>query len=411
MKWQKTKFIGVRFREHPTRKHGIGPDKYFAIRYRVDGKRREEGLGWATEGWNAQRASMELAKLKEAIVTGTGLRTLEEKRQAASEARAADEAERQRLEREAVTFAAFWDAHYWPLQEYKAEGSRVAEEALFKTWIKPVIGNKPLAEIAPFDIERIKTAMLKAGRAPASIKYAFAVISQAWNFARRDGFLEGESPTKLVNLPKRDNRRERFLEPEEARALLDELKFRSPTSHDMAVFALFAGLRFGEIAGLTWRDVDMDRGTLSIRDPKGKVNRQAFISSQMREVLDSRALDGTTGLIFRDGKGKRLPRVSVTFRRIADEMFNQGVTDSRQKVCFHSLRHSFASWLVANGTSLYAVKELMGHADFKMTQRYSHLAPDGLRAAANGVDGIMDNCGDDKAIIVQLRAKGDTYED
>lgn len=76
-----------------------------------------------------------------------------------------------------------------------------------------------------------------------------------------------------------------------------------------------------------------------------------------------------------------MDRISHVFRYVADELFNQGVNDPRQRVCFHTLRHTFASWLVEAGTSLYAVKELMGHADFDMTQRYSHLSPEGLRAA------------------------------
>jgi site-specific recombinase XerD len=78
--------------------------------------------------------------------------------------------------------------------------------------------------------------------------------------------------------------------------------------------------------------------------------------------------------------------VSKVYRLIADKLFNEGVTDRRQKVTFHTLRHTFASWLVENGTSLYSVKELLGHANFSMTQRYSHLAPDGLREAAKSIE-------------------------
>ena len=63
MKRIKTKVQGVRYREHETRKHGLQPDKYFTIRYRVDGKEKEEGLGWASEGWTVARAADTIADL------------------------------------------------------------------------------------------------------------------------------------------------------------------------------------------------------------------------------------------------------------------------------------------------------------------------------------------------------------
>lgn len=64
--WISTEFEGVRYRQHPTRKHGIAWDRYFSIRYRVHGKRIEEALGWASKGWTAQKAALQLAELQEA---------------------------------------------------------------------------------------------------------------------------------------------------------------------------------------------------------------------------------------------------------------------------------------------------------------------------------------------------------
>ena len=60
VQWQSTGFPGVRFYKHPNRKHGVKYDRYFAIRYQHDGKRREEGLGWSSEGWTAEKAFKEI---------------------------------------------------------------------------------------------------------------------------------------------------------------------------------------------------------------------------------------------------------------------------------------------------------------------------------------------------------------
>ena len=66
-KWKKTKYPGVRYYEHATRKHGIRKDRYYAIRYQKEGKRKEEGLGWASKGWTAEEANVELSELKKAF--------------------------------------------------------------------------------------------------------------------------------------------------------------------------------------------------------------------------------------------------------------------------------------------------------------------------------------------------------
>jgi site-specific recombinase XerD len=92
---------------------------------------------------------------------------------------------------------------------------------------------------------------------------------------------------------------------------------------------------------------------------------------------------GQDDLVFPGRGGIKIDKPSRTFKRVADELFNKGVEDSRQRVVFHTLRHTFASWLVMEGVDLYRVKELLGHKDLTMTQRYSHLAPDTLRGAVN----------------------------
>ena len=60
------------------------------------------------------------------------------------------------------------------------------------------------------------------------------------------------------------------------------------------------------------------------------------------------------------------------------------------KVVFHTLRHTFASWLVEQGIDLYSVKELMGHGTLAMTERYSHLSPDKLRRAIKTLEAGME---------------------
>lgn len=371
---------GIRCRQHPTRKHGVKPDLYFVLRFTVDGKTHQEALGWASEGVTLAKARVEFAKLKEAKRTGDGARSLRERRQLAEAARKDLEAESLRAELAQITFANYWREVYWPAQAHKAKGSLVAENALWEKWLAPILAERPLSGLLATDLEKVKADMLRQGKAPASIKYAMAVVSQVWTMASRAGIVSGPCPTKHLILPKKDNRRQRFLTRDEAEQLLASLAERSAIAHDMAVLGLDCGLRFGEVASLCWEDCDLDKGQILIRDPKARANRFAFMTKRVSELLRARK-EACSGLIFVDAKGNKIGRISKTFRRIADGMFNQGIDDPRLRVCFHTLRHTFASWLVSGGVSLYEVKELMGHADFSMTQRYSHLSPEGLRAA------------------------------
>jgi integrase len=66
--------------------------------------------------------------------------------------------------------------------------------------------------------------------------------------------------------------------------------------------------------------------------------------------------------------------------------FNEGITDKRQKLVFHSLRHTFASWLAMQGTPIYTIAQLMGHKSITMSERYAHLSPDHKKEAVKNME-------------------------
>lgn len=346
-----------------------------------------------SEGMTAAKASELLAMIKSNLRTGARPQSLAEMRAMAEEVRQKEE-ERTRLETRAfTTFAAFWESDYLPAaMATKKENSVKSEAFLYKKWIAPSLGAVPLQRITPAMVEAAAHHAKASGKSPATIRYILAVISQVWSLAKARGIVSEESPARHVRKPRADNRRMRFLLPGEARRLLEALARRSMDTHDEAIFSLFAGLRAGEIHALAWADVAMDTGTLYIRDPKSKVCRHAFITPEIRAVLERRQAESTeSGYVFPSANGGRRRWTSDTFERVVKELgFNDNVEDPRLKVVFHTLRHTFASWLVQRGTPLYTVAELMGHSTLEMTKRYSHLAPDTMRAAAMGLTGILE---------------------
>jgi integrase len=381
-KWIKTNFKGVRYREHPTRKHGIQKDKYFSIRYKLDGKDKEEALGWASDGWTAEKAALELSKLRHNQQSGDGAFTLEEKREVELAKREKEAQEKALAEKASKPFSEIWGEY---LAQCKIDGKKscAREGSLYTHWISPVIGDKPLGEIASIHLEKIKANMGKAELSPRSIRYSLEVVRQVFNFAIRRGHYDGVNPTQHVKKPSCDNRRMRFFTHEEANLILEGLKGKSRDSWLITLISLHCGLRFSEIARLTFGDIDIERNTLWVRDPKNTRSRFAYMTEDVKGALLEMEIKGKNDLIFPSRSGGQREAMSNVFDHVVDDLkLNEGVTDDRMKVVFHTCRHSFASWLVEQGTDLLTVKELMGHKSLAMTERYSHLSPNGLRKAA-----------------------------
>lgn len=385
--WEKTRFPGVRFRKHKTRKHGVQFDKYFAIRYQRDGKRKEEGLGWLSEGWTAEKAALQLAELKNAYRTGNGHARLAEKRKSVKQKKA-------KAKRQALSFQKIFTKQYFPqAQADKDRQSYNRELSLFNKWIKPVIGPLPLNDIAPIHLEKIKKSMKDAGRAPRSIQYALAVIRQVFNWSYRNSLFNGENPVKKVRIPSVDNKRTRFLTVQEADLLLPALKTKSREMWEMALLSLHCGMRASEIFRLTWGDINADNDTILVKG-KGNKNRFAYMTGAVKNMLLSKDIQGKSDLLYPSPRGGQRREVSKTFKHVVNDLgFNEGITDRTGRVVFHTLRHSYASWLVQNGESLYVVKERLGHSTLAMTERYSHLAPENQRGTVKTLEKFINQGG------------------
>ncbi len=399
-KWKGTIYQGVRYREHPTRMHGLKKDRYFTIRYKIrripgdpsSDERIEESIGWSSERdptdgkfWTPEKAALELERLKKAARMGEGPTRLSERRSIENKRKEAERAEEERLKKESITFKEFFEKTYHPISKTsKKESSSSHEEIHFRLWINPVIGKKPFRNISQVDIERIKRNLLDAGRSPRTVQYVMATIRQVWNMARREGLVTCDSPTRTVKIQKFDNRRQRFLSREEAGLLLGRIKTRSLNTYRMALLSLHTGMRAGEIFSLTWGCVDTQRGIIQILDAKSGRSRVAYMTDDIQEMFKGMDRGHSADIIFMDRKERPYKEVPTLFRDVVKELgFNDGIIDPRQRVTFHSLRHTFASWHAEAGTDLYVLKELLGHCTIAMTERYSHLGQNTLQAAVS----------------------------
>ena len=394
MQWEKTKYPGVRRRKHPSRMCSQGkPDYYFALHYKVGGASKDEGVGWTSEGWTAERAFQILATIRGNIRSGSGPTTRAELR-ALNEALAADAARaRKAKEKAAITFAKFCELHYLPVaRDMKKPRAMEAECGAVKKWLAPALGDCPLQQIDIAKIEAVIVRMQKAKKRPGTIARVVGVFSVIWNWAVSRGFVHGDSPSRRARKPQQDNQRRRYLTREEAQTLLEALAKRSTDVHDEALIALLCGLRAGEIHALKWSDIDVAKGEIFIRDPKNGKDRYAYMTEEVKAVFRTRRNGQAKSDYIFPSRGGGLRRwVPDTFERTVAELgLNDGVTDARDRVVFHTLRHTFASHLVMQGKPLSIVAELMGHSTIAMTQRYAHLSPAKLRSAVEGLEGFLD---------------------
>ena len=278
------------------------------------------------------------------------------------------------------------------------------EKTLVRLWVEPVLKGKQLQAITAFDIERIKHNMTKAGRSLRSVQYTFAVIRQVFNYAKNRKIFDGESPTKGVKLGKFDNKRMRFLSPDEAAALLDEIKKHSITSYRISLLSLYSGMRFGEIANLKWQQIDMKNNQIIILDPKNGTTRAAFMAGAVHQMLSEIPEGKPDELIFGTRDNKAMKQVSDSFMDAVNTLgLNDGVTDRRMKVVFHSLRHSAASHLAMSGADLSTIQAVLGHKTLAMTERYSHLTNKHIR---NAIDRLQNTLEVKQAEVISIKRAG-----
>jgi len=230
---------------------------------------------------------------------------------------------------------------------------------------------KNIQDITLWELEKWKSKRrerVKAITVNRELSLVKSLFSRAveWNRIK-------ESPAKKSKFLKLkgDDRRVKFLMPDEIQALIEKC---SKKIKPIVIVALNTGMRRSELLGLKWEQVDLERGVLTLLDTKSHARRDLPMNQMVRDTLEA---------IERKG-----PDV---FYEITPQIVKYGFNEARKKIGrsdlrFHDLRHCFASALVMEGTDLNTVRELLGHRDLLMTLRYSHLAPSYKTRAVNVLD-------------------------
>jgi len=208
---------------------------------------------------------------------------------------------------------------------------------------------------------------------PGTISRRLIILSAMLSWAVRQGHLRHRPRFPTI---RGIGMRTAWATREQARALLDSIQ--NPVTRDAVELAFALGLRRGELCGLEWSMVNMDAGVVSLPAElcKNGRGRALPMNETARRVLRRRLADARPGapVFHRDGERMSAGGLSQTFKTTARRA---GLTG----LCLHSARHSCLTWLVSSGVGLLTAGELAGHSALTMTARYSHVDPNGLRAA------------------------------
>lgn len=388
MAGSKTVARGVRVREHETRRHGVGFDRQYFIRYRVNGVQKEEPLGWASEGWNLERAIAERGKLKDAHRVGHGPATLEEKR-----AKAKVDAEQQRRieAAQSVTLDDYFFRDYLPAAKQKKKSESWGREvSLFENWISPLLGHIRLREIGIAQWDVLLSAMVDGGLSPRTRQYACLTLRLVLEhaFARR---IVSDMPprAKLIGatLKPDSNRRTRTITSQELQAILEALAGRDLAAYRLTLFCALSCCRFSEAARLEWRDLNLEMGKALFRNTKNGTSREIPLSDTLVSLLSD--MRRGNGCVFLSNQGKPYTQAPRAFRDVVEELGLNVGRGRLDRIVFHSLRHSGATRLGQSGVPLRDMMDLAGWKTPSMALRYQHSGDAGRRRAMSALEGMV----------------------
>ena len=234
----------------------------------------------------------------------------------------------------------------------------------------------------------------------------------AWlNWCEDEGFLPDGNPMDEVDKPRKQEKRPAFLSPDDLKRLLAAIDRYAESRNGkpgknpadqwikgLVRVAVSTGLRRNELLSLRWKDINLDRGFLWVRNreeegfrTKSGSERMVPLAEDAQRVLtrlEEERKPSVHDRVFLDDRGREIrpDRVSSRFKhyvRYAD-------LPDAERLTFHSLRHTCASWLAMKGTPMRIIQGILGHSSINMTEIYSHLRPEVMTRAVHETFGELD---------------------
>jgi integrase len=233
---------------------------------------------------------------------------------------------------------------------------------------------------------------------PKTINDMINLTGTIFNYAIKQKDIKVINPVanSKVEKLKVDNDRERYLDTDEIKKLIDYLNNRKGKDYVNEYIMLFVkialstGARLTSVLTVTKADINLKQETIIIKNHKSNRTYTSHIHPTLKPLLEKKMKDLSPIDYIISGNPTVMHRTSINkvLQPIFNELFNQGLPtdDYKRRVVIHTLRHTFASLLAISGTPIYTIKKLMDHSDINQTMRYAKLQPEAGASAVKGLE-------------------------
>jgi len=275
----------------------------------------------------------------------------------------------------------------------------------------PGLGKIALTKLTPQLVQLLYSRKLAEGPSQSTVHHIHGLLHRALKDALRMGLVQ-RNVTEMVRAPRRSSREMATLSEEQAKGLLREVK--DDRFAALYLLALTTGMREGELLGLRWQDVDLERATVQVRvnvqeadgrfviaETKTSYSRrnislaraavEALRKHKVRQDEERSTLGdawkGSLGLVFPNTLGGVMIPDNLVKRSFKSALARAGLSPD---IRFHDIRHTAATLLLSRGVHPKVVSEMLGHADISITLRvYAHVTPNMQQAAVSVMDGVF----------------------
>lgn len=277
------------------------------------------------------------------------------------------------------------------------ESTRVDYEGVCRNHLKTdPVAKVRLSDLDADHVEKLLARLRGAGKSDRIIRKAYSVLRRSLNIALKRRLIS-QNPCQLVDGPSYDAGEAKSLSPNEVQTLLESAA--GDRYRPLLVMAITTGARQGELLGLEWPNVDLEKQTVRIARAQSEIGGHLafgptkskagartisidpFTVAALTEHRDRMITEGffdPNGLVFLSPQGHPVRRSNLRATFWLPLLKETGI-----KAKWHELRHSAASWLIESGIDAKTVSERLGHSNVQVTlSTYSHVSPASDRRAA-----------------------------